>query len=155
MLWIDLFPLPIPPQSSNARFWHSQLAFYVNLHRAVIGPSTTLTGRWRPDIDLRRMLTGILMTTNRKGWWWYRDALDPWLPTEIPANALIKLRGCTGWSEYSLGKHTILQEMLSLSLFHKSDQIVLWHRHSSKLATYSLNMKMLSFLVAIHYSLNI
>ena len=35
-----------------------QLAFYVNLHRAVIGPSATLTGRWRPDIDLRRMLTG-------------------------------------------------------------------------------------------------
>ena len=31
----------------------SQLAFYVNLHRAVIGPSATLTGRWQPDIDLR------------------------------------------------------------------------------------------------------
>ena len=39
----------------------SQLAFYVNLHRAVIGPSATLTGRWRPDIDLRRMLTGMLL----------------------------------------------------------------------------------------------
>ena len=38
----------------------SQLAFYVNLHRAVIGPSATLTGRWRPDIDLRRMLTGLI-----------------------------------------------------------------------------------------------
>ena len=38
----------------------SQLAFYVNLYRAVIGPSATLTGRWRPDIDLRRMLTGIV-----------------------------------------------------------------------------------------------
>ena len=37
----------------------SQLAFYVNLHRAVIGPSATLTGRWRSDIDLRRMLTGL------------------------------------------------------------------------------------------------
>ena len=37
----------------------SQLAFYVNLHRAVIGPSATLTGRWRPDVDLRRMLTGL------------------------------------------------------------------------------------------------
>ena len=36
----------------------SQLAFYVNLHRAVIGPSATLTARWRPDIYLRRMLTG-------------------------------------------------------------------------------------------------
>ena len=34
----------------------TQLAFYVNLHRAVIGPSATLMGRWRPDIDLRRML---------------------------------------------------------------------------------------------------
>ena len=38
----------------------TQLAFYVNLHRAVIGPSATLTGRWRPDIDLRRMLTGYM-----------------------------------------------------------------------------------------------
>ena len=38
----------------------TQLAFYVNLHRTVIGPSATLTGRWRPDIDLRRMLTGYL-----------------------------------------------------------------------------------------------
>ena len=37
----------------------SQLAFYVNLHRAVIGPSATLTGRWLPDIYLRRMLTGV------------------------------------------------------------------------------------------------
>ena len=42
-------------------FLISQLAFYVNLHRAVIGPSATLTGRWRPDIDLRRMLTEIVM----------------------------------------------------------------------------------------------
>ena len=40
-------------------FVSSQLAFYANLHRAVIGPSATLTGRWRPDKDLRRMLTGI------------------------------------------------------------------------------------------------
>ena len=39
---------------------YSQLVFYVNLHRAVIGPSATLTGRWRPDIDLRRMLTGFM-----------------------------------------------------------------------------------------------
>ena len=39
----------------------TQLAFYVNLYRAVIGPSATLTGRWRPDIDLRRMLTGLVI----------------------------------------------------------------------------------------------
>ena len=39
----------------------TQLAFYVNLHRAVIGPSATLTGRWRPDKDLRRMLTGYCL----------------------------------------------------------------------------------------------
>ena len=43
----------------------TQLAFYVNLHRAVIGPSATLTGRWRPDIDLRRMLTGKLFNKRR------------------------------------------------------------------------------------------
>ena len=46
----------------------TQLAFYVNLHRSVIGPSATLTGRWRPDIDLRRMLTGNMSSSvpNRK-----------------------------------------------------------------------------------------
>ena len=37
----------------------SQLAIFVNLHRVVIGPSAILTGRWRPDIDLHRMLTGL------------------------------------------------------------------------------------------------
>ena len=42
----------------------SQIAFYVNLHRAVIGPSATLTGQWRPDIDLRRMLTGLANILN-------------------------------------------------------------------------------------------
>ena len=44
----------------------SQLAFYVNLHRAVIGPSATLTGRWRPDIDLRRILTGIRLLYSKQ-----------------------------------------------------------------------------------------
>ena len=38
-----------------------QLAFYVNLHRAVIGLSAPLTGRRRPDIDLLRMLTGPML----------------------------------------------------------------------------------------------
>ena len=45
---------------SGLQWSPAQLAFYVNLHRAVIGPSATLTGRWRPDIDLRKMLTGLL-----------------------------------------------------------------------------------------------
>ena len=49
---IGAFYMSIPAEPS-------QQAFYVNLHRAVIGPSATLTGRWRPDIDLRRMLTGF------------------------------------------------------------------------------------------------
>ena len=44
----------------KSRIWLSQLAFYVNLHWAIIGPSATLTGGWRPDIDLRRMLTGFV-----------------------------------------------------------------------------------------------
>ena len=54
-----------PNKSPYAGF--TQLAFYVNLHRAVSGPSATLTGRWRPDIDLRRMLTGYLMISST-GW---------------------------------------------------------------------------------------
>ena len=37
----------------------TQLAFFINLQRAVRGPSATLTGRERPAIDLYRMLTGI------------------------------------------------------------------------------------------------
>ena len=36
----------------------TQLAFFINLQRAVIGPSATLTGRQRPAIDLCRMLIG-------------------------------------------------------------------------------------------------
>ena len=36
----------------------TQLAFYINLQRTVIGPSATLTGRKRPAIDLCRMFTG-------------------------------------------------------------------------------------------------
>ena len=36
-------------------------------------PSATLTGRWRPDIDLRRMLTGLAFllykTINSSAWW--------------------------------------------------------------------------------------
>ena len=51
----------------------TQLAFYVNLHRAVIGPSATLTGRWRPDIDLRRMLTGLV----------FGQIWDQWKSTQI------------------------------------------------------------------------
>ena len=44
----------------------AQLAFYINLYRAVICPSAILTGRWRPDIDLYRMLTGWMANTWRK-----------------------------------------------------------------------------------------
>ena len=47
----------------------TQLAFYVNLHRVVIGPSATLTGRWRPDIDLHRMLTGKLLSFSISLFW--------------------------------------------------------------------------------------
>ena len=42
------------------RIYTTQLAFFINLQRAVIGPSATLTGRWRPAVDLYRMLTGKL-----------------------------------------------------------------------------------------------
>ena len=61
-------------------FTLSQLAFYVNLHRAVIGPSATLTGRWRPDIDLRGMLTGL--TAEGEDW-------DPVKLAKAPSNLLL------------------------------------------------------------------
>ena len=32
--------------------YHAQLAFFINLKRAVIGPSATLTGRYRSAKDL-------------------------------------------------------------------------------------------------------
>ena len=56
----------VMPDSDPQDGFSTQLAFYVNLHRAVIGPSATLTGRWRPNIDLRRMLTGYLPLTPLK-----------------------------------------------------------------------------------------
>ena len=40
------------------------------------------------------------------------DALGTCLPTECPAQSLIRLRGCAGWSEPSLGAHAVLLEML-------------------------------------------
>ena len=61
--WNSILAKTILEVSKHGHFMiyhiHSSLAFYVKLHRAVIGPSATLTGRWRPDIDLRRMLTGL------------------------------------------------------------------------------------------------
>ena len=59
-------------KKNDRRHKASQLAFYVNLYRAVIGPSATLTGRWRPDIDLRRMLTGLVPTNSHTAWLWMR-----------------------------------------------------------------------------------
>ena len=58
---VELVLVYVSPKLIPSRLvtYTSQLAFYVNLHRAVIGPSATLTGRWRPDVDLRRMLTGM------------------------------------------------------------------------------------------------
>ena len=53
----------------------SQSAFYVNLYRAVIGPSATLTGRWRPDVDLRRMLAGLHVFL------WKNGENFPWIIT--------------------------------------------------------------------------
>ena len=73
LVWICRFPLPLGVWEGlrfvivalPALFSYlflctgtAQLAFYVNPHWAVIGPSATLTGRLRPDIDLCRMLTG-------------------------------------------------------------------------------------------------
>ena len=57
--WARICPLFKGRHNSNVNYLLiTQLAFYANLHRTVISPSATLTGRWRPDIDLRRMLTG-------------------------------------------------------------------------------------------------
>ena len=36
------------------------------------------------------------------------DVSGPWLPTECPAKALIRLRKCAGWSGSSLGGYAIL-----------------------------------------------
>ena len=35
-------------------------------------------------------------------------ALDSWLPIECPAMTLVRIRGCAGRSESSLGAHAIL-----------------------------------------------
>ena len=62
---------PIRKPSLTSYKLLTQLAFYVNLHRTIIGPSATLTGRWWPDIDLRRMLTGKGL--QHRGW----DSVTP------------------------------------------------------------------------------
>ena len=38
----------------------------------------------------------------------HEESLGPWLPTERTAKTLIRLGGCPGWSESSLGAHAIL-----------------------------------------------
>ena len=45
------------------------------------------------------------------------DALDPCLPTERPAKTLIRLRGCAGWSESSLGAHVSLYAVSRLNFY--------------------------------------
>ena len=87
----------------------SQLAFYVNLYRAVISPSATLTGRWQPDIDLRRMLGSawafaqsdqILRCLDE-------DSLDHWSLATHSVKTLIRLDGCSGLSGSLLGARAI------------------------------------------------
>ena len=68
----------------------SQLAFYVNLHRTVIGPSATLTGRWRPDIDLRRMLTGFMYDSATNGHSLFKGGLQH-MPSRSPWVALKRM----------------------------------------------------------------
>ena len=41
-------------------------------------------------------------------------SLDLWLPAECPVKILFRLHKCKGWSEFSLGTHAILYEMLCL-----------------------------------------
>ena len=75
----------------------SQLAFYVNLHRTVIGPSATLSGRWRPDIDLRRMLTGFTVITEKVVVQILFDCMAySWCHTAAPDDELKRLRRKTG-----------------------------------------------------------
>ena len=38
----------------------------------------------------------------------HKEALGPWLPIEHTAKTLIRLGGCSGWSESLLGTHAIL-----------------------------------------------
>ena len=80
----------------------TQLAFSVNLHRAIIGPSATLTGRWRPDIDLRRMLTGNVR-------FWYCLLLKMRTPShlgffvDISTNPIQIIRDIEYWSTWTVG----------------------------------------------------
>ena len=42
----------------------------------------------------------------------YEEAVGPWVPIENVAKSLIRLHGCAGWSESSLGAHNILLVLL-------------------------------------------
>ena len=54
--------------SGVSQLVRSQLAFFINLQRAVIGPSATLTSRLRPAIDLCRMRTGFAAEIRKCLW---------------------------------------------------------------------------------------
>ena len=45
-----------------------------------------------------------------------REALDSWLSIERPSKTLIRLRGCAGWSESSMGSHAYFYLLLVTDL---------------------------------------
>ena len=117
---LDLHRLPIMSLLWDARFkWvnsirnvkkstfehASKLAFYVNLHRAVIGPSATLTARRRPDIDLRRMLTGDPRSLIRVFVVRTKNTMHLPLSEMRQVETLTRLCECVGWSESLQGAH--------------------------------------------------
>ena len=61
----------------------------------------------------------------------HEESLGPWLPIERTAKTLIRLGGCPGWSESSLGAQAIL---LVLSWRGSFETIVDWEcgRHNAK-----------------------
>ena len=108
----------------------SQLAFYVNLHRAVIGPSATLTGRWRPDIDLRRMLTGFILRIQQWVSWLVQEKLVLTVCQYLTISS--SYRTVTEWSRtisWEVGK--IYSSCSSWIRMHGTDNSV----HTSKLST--------------------
>ena len=109
--------------------WNAKSAFYVNLYRAVIGPSATLMGRWRPDVDLRRMLAGCCTVM---GWILLPTGFEP-----RPRDP--KLEALTTWSPRLLISKAWSNDV-SLQVWWKTTNLLKRYYKHKKLSVQNLFM---------------
>ena len=68
-------------------------------------------------IKLRFKSVCIYAKSEQSPSFWLEETLDPWLPIERASQTLIRLNGCVGWSESSMGAHDNVYLLLDTGLF--------------------------------------